>query len=189
MSHITHAHVAANFHDAARDWQETAYVAMESQIQPRAAFMQLLSTSERSLPQIARAFHLRHSVSHAAGLIRAYSMPRERYHDLSALSGLSPMDSTSITAAVSDAVTFATNGHTLRHPTPYTGSAGLSYALWRAGTLLGQQAWQQQAQELAAAALRRSAHLVDASVLDGGCLTDLQAYVQRLVHDINMCWL
>jgi len=120
------------------------------------------------------ALYRRRPASHAADLIRTYCMAR--HHDHSALSGLSPLDSTSIIVAVSDAVKFVTSGHALRHPTPYTGSAGLSYALWRAGTLLGQQAWQQQAQELAAAALRRSAHLVDASVLDGGCLTDRHTF-------------
>lgn len=54
-----------------------------------------------------------------------------------------------------------------RSPTPYTGSAGLAYALWRAGHLFGRSEWQQQARDLAAAALRRAAHLEDASLLDG----------------------
>jgi len=148
--------------------------------------MQLLTTFG-TLPQIARALYRRRPASHAAGLIRTYSMPR--HHDLSALSGLSPLDSTSISAAVSDAVKFVTSGHALRHPTPYTGSAGLAYALWRAGTLLEQQAWQQQAQELAAAALRRSAHLVDASVLDGGRVTDNRHTFSCLCRYISMCWM
>lgn len=68
---------------------------------------------------------------------------------------------------MAEAVDFSLATSARSAPTPYTGSSGVAYALWRAGTLLGRPEWQQQAAELSAAALRRAAHVVDASVLDG----------------------
>lgn len=88
---------------------------------------------------------------------------QERHHDLQLLDNL-PV--TTSDAQLQEAVRFCCSA-VPRSPAPYTGSAGLAYALWRAGHLLGRSEWQQQARDLAAAALRRAAHLEDASLLDG----------------------
>lgn len=94
----------------------------------------------------------------------AYAMTRERHHDVSTLHTLS--SAAIINDGLLQAVQFCSNSR-LRGMTPYTGTAGLAYALWRAGSLKHNHEWQQQAHELAASALRKAAHLEDASLLDG----------------------
>lgn len=58
-------------------------------------------------------------------------------------------------------------------PTPYTGTAGLAFALWRAGRLTQQQQLVSEGQRLAAEALQqaqaRRGHYVEESLLDGRC--------------------
>jgi hypothetical protein len=99
---------------------------------------------------------------------RTYSLAMssgERHHDISTLG---EHESNASLSQASEAVQFCSSGLSrMRSPAPYTGSAGIAYALWRAGGLLRNHDWQQQAQELAASALRRGAHLEDASLLDG----------------------
>lgn len=91
---------------------------------------------------------------------------QERHYDVQLLDNI-PV--TTSDAQLQEAVQFCCDA-VPRFPTPYTGSSGLAYALWRAGHLLGRPEWQQQARDLAAAALRRAAHLEDASLLDGESL-------------------
>lgn len=104
---------------------------------------------------------------------------QERHHDLQLLDDL-PV--TTSDAQLQEAVQFCC-GAVPRSLAPYTGSTGLAYALWRAGHLLGRPEWQQQARDLAAAALRRAAHLEDASLLDGECVSAREASC----HEHHLC--
>jgi hypothetical protein len=94
------------------------------------------------------------------------AMSHRLYHDIQSLSDIPEYSASSLV----EALQFVTSTFSKQSPTPYTGTAGIAYALWRAGSLLSRPDLSVQAQHLAAAALRRSAHVVDESLLDGGCL-------------------
>lgn len=100
-------------------------------------------------------------------------MSHSRHHDIQCLSRST--DRSLELRDVTEALQFCQAGQQSRSPTPYTGSSGLAYALWRAGTFQNETQWQQQARDLAAAALRRSAHVADESLLDGGCHLRIEA--------------
>lgn len=93
------------------------------------------------------------------------AMSHRLYHDIHSLSNIPDRSDSSLV----EALQFVTSTVSKQSPTPYTGTAGTAYALWRAGSLLSRPDLSVQAQDLAAAALRRSAHVVDESLLDGRC--------------------
>lgn len=105
-----------------------------------------------------------------------FAMSHKLYHDVSSVSS-SPQRSAS---SLVEALQFVTSTVSNLFPTPYTGTAGLAYALWRAGSLLGERKLLEKAQDLAAGALRLSAHVVDESLLDGGCRCLLRRLFRHL---------
>lgn len=129
-----------------------------------------LAACAKSLMQALRHFNtvqINLIIQRSRARTCALAMSGDRHHDIAILDR-GHRSSASLSQSCSDAVQFCSSDLSkMRSPTPYTGSAGLAYALWRAGCLLHNHGWQQQAQELAASALRRGAHLEDASLLDG----------------------